>query len=67
MNLKNKMKNYGFWVSLGGAVVLLLQAIGFNVDIAYADSIITALCSLLVVLGIISDGDKGKGYIDKKK
>ncbi len=64
MKLKERAKNIGFWVSLLGSIFLILGAFGVKVPNATADSIVSAVCSLLVVLGIVSDPTKGSGYTD---
>lgn len=57
MTLKEKIKSYSFWVSLTSALVLILKVIGskfgFNIDATLASDIITSLCSILVITGII--------------
>ena len=57
MNLKEKVKSYSFWVSLSSAIILILKVIGtqfgFSIDATLASDLITSLCSILVVLGII--------------
>lgn len=67
-NLKNKVKNYGFWMSLTGAVILMLQTFGnycgFSINSVAIESIITSICGVLVVLGIISNPEKGYGFSD---
>ena len=55
MNWKNRLKNYNFWISLFSAVLLILQALKIEFDIAYINKIFTAVLGLLVVVGIISD------------
>lgn len=67
-NLKEKMKNYGFWTSLGAAVILFVQNLGnlfgFSVDSAIIDGIVSGLCGILVVLGIINNPKEGKWFAD---
>lgn len=57
MTIKEKMKSYNFWVSLASAVILILKVIGaqvgFTIDANFANDLITSLCSILVLLGII--------------
>lgn len=57
MNLKEKVKSYSFWVSLASAIVLVLKVIGsnfgFTIDATLASDLITSMCSVLVILGII--------------
>lgn len=57
MKLKDKIKSYSFWVSIASAVILILKVLGnrfgFTVDESMVSDIFTALCSVLVLLGII--------------
>ena len=55
MNWKNRLKNYNFWISLFSAILLILQALKIEFDVAYINEIFTAVLGLLVVVGIISD------------
>ncbi|MGD9901009.1 MAG: phage holin [Spirochaetales bacterium] len=68
MNLKQKVKNYGFWISLAAALILVLQtigeALGFKIDNELIMGIVTSVCGVFVVLGIISDPTSGSGYSD---
>ncbi len=65
MKLKERIKNAGFWVSLVSSILLIIGAFGVEIGSETASSIINAVCSLLVVLGIISDPTTGTGYLDK--
>lgn len=57
MTIKEKIKSYNFWVSLASAIILILKVLGnkfgFDVDETFASDLITCLCSILVILGII--------------
>ena len=57
MNLREKIKSYSFWVSLGSAIILILKVLGtrfgFHVDETMISDLFTALCSILVIMGII--------------
>lgn len=57
MKLKDKIKSYSFWVSLASAIVLILKVLGsrfgFTIDESMLSDLFTALCSILVLLGII--------------
>lgn len=55
MNWKKRLTNYNFWISMFSAVLLVLQALKIEFDIAYVNEIFTAVLGLLVVIGIISD------------
>ena len=58
MTLKDKAKTYNFWISLVSAVILIVRIIGdkFNIfiDTTLLMDITTGLCSIFVVLGILS-------------
>jgi len=57
MKLKDKIKSYSFWVSLASAIILILKILGnrfgFVIDETMVSDLFTALCSVLVLLGII--------------
>lgn len=65
--MKERFKNYGLWVSLASAVVMLLQAFGLKFDVPYVNEIITGILGFLVACGIISNPSIGTGYTDKKE
>ena len=71
LNLKNKIKNYGFWISLLSILFLIAKQIlnkcGIVVDEYFITEIISAICFLLITLGVISNPESGKGYNDIKK
>lgn len=56
--MKKRFTNYGFWISLSSAVVVLFEAIGravgFIPDGAVINNIIMAIAGVLVVLGVVS-------------
>lgn len=57
-----KLKNYGFWLSLAGAVVYLLQACGVKIEQPMVEGIVNGVCGILIVLGIINNPNEGKFY-----
>lgn len=68
----NKWRNYGMWVSIVAAVLLVLSAAGklFGFEIteelnANITGFAMAILGLLVILGIISNPKEGPGYTDK--
>ncbi|CAM3301666.1 MULTISPECIES: phage holin [Paenibacillus] len=68
----NKWRNYGMWVSIVAAVLLVLSAAGklFGFEIteelnANITGFAMAILGLLVILGIISNPKEGTGYTDK--
>ena len=56
--MKNKIKNYSFWVSLSGAIVVLVEAIGRAVGFIpngeIINDIIMAIAGVLVVFGVVT-------------
>ena len=58
MTLKDKAKTYNFWISIVSAAVLIARIIGdkFNIfiDTTLIMDITTGLCSIFVILGILS-------------
>lgn len=66
MQIKQRLKNVGFWVSLGAAIVLILDAFGVSINVPYAQEVINTVCSSLVLLGLLNDPTSGKGYLDGK-
>ncbi|OKP85835.1 phage holin [Paenibacillus sp. P32E] len=70
--MNSKWRNYGLWVSLTVAVLLGVQTTGaiFGVQLApekydEVTTAVNALLGVLVVLGILSNPEAGKGYTDK--
>lgn len=61
----NRWKNYGLWVSIFAFIPLVLNAFGLKVLPANYNELITALLSILVMAGIISNPETlTKGYLD---
>lgn len=56
--MKEKIKSYGFWVSLSGAVVVLVEtigkAVGFIPNGEIISNIIMGIAGILVVFGVVS-------------
>lgn len=56
--MKNKIKSYGFWTALAGAVVVLINALGkafgFSIDNEVVTNVIMAIAGVLVVLGVVT-------------
>ncbi|WP_342576540.1 phage holin [Paenibacillus sp. FSL M8-0142] len=68
----NKWRNYGMWVSIVAAVLLIVQASGDLFGFALTEelnakimALAVAVLGLLVLLGIISNPKEGKGYKDE--
>lgn len=54
MKLKERIKCKSFWAGLIGSVFLILSAFGVDVGDQTASAIVNAVCSLLVVTGIVT-------------
>ena len=67
MNWKNRLTNYNFWISIFSAILLVLQALKIELDIAYVNEIFTAVLGLLVVIGIINDPTRTSVKITAKE
>lgn len=71
--MKSKWSNYGVWVSLTAALLLVVQTVGaiFGVEFTpdkydEVTTAVNAVLGVLVVLGIVSNPEAGKGYTDKE-
>lgn len=64
--MKEKLKSKRFWITLVGAVIVLLQAIGLKVDVPAVNEIVTAICSIGIVLGVIIEDTKPKNSQDNE-
>ncbi|MGN1201368.1 MAG: hypothetical protein ACI4R8_03840 [Candidatus Caccovivens sp.] len=55
-NFFNKFRSYSFWVSLSGAIIILLnafgRAFGFKIENQIVEDCIMAVAGVLVVLGV---------------
>lgn len=62
--MKNKFKSYSFWMSVTGAVILVLnnlgKAFGFAVDSEAITQIVDSVCGVLILFGIITMTKSGK-------
>jgi len=66
-------KSYGFWTTLAGAVVILMNALGelfgFAIESKLIENVIMAVAGVLVALGIVSingGSKKQEGEEDKQ-
>ena len=62
-----RFKNYGLWVSIFAFIPLLLNAFGINILPGNYTELVNAFLGILVLAGIISNPQKGKGYLDPKE
>ena len=57
-NFFNKIKNYGFWVSLSASLIMLLNALGnafgFSIENQIVEDCIMSVAGVLVVLGVVT-------------
>lgn len=54
MNLREKLRSKGFWLSIGCVILMLIQLFGVKIDVPVANEVINVGLSVLAVLGIIS-------------
>ena len=59
-----KRKTTGFWISLSGAVALvvkiILESFGITFDVDSVNQIVTSICGILVVVGVLIPSDQYK-------
>lgn len=74
-NFFKKFRSYSFWISLSGAIILLINALGrafgFSIENQLVEDIILAIAGVLVVLGLVTmdvkPNDEEKEENDDKK
>lgn len=54
-----RFRNTGVLISLVGAIGIVLQQFGVEVDQVWLNNTITAICAVLVILGIANDPNTG--------
>lgn len=56
--MKEKIKFLSFWLGLGGAIIIIINSLssilGFEICTGDIENIILSVCSILVLLGIIT-------------
>lgn len=56
--MKQKFRSYSFWLSLTGAVIIVLNNLGkafnFSVDDKIISEIVNSICGVLIVLGVLT-------------
>lgn len=63
--MKNRLKNYGLWVSVLAFIPMVLEAFGVNLLPDNYDEIVKSLLSILVLAGLISNpSTENHGYLD---
>lgn len=63
--MNTKWKNYGLYASIAALIPLICEGFGIDVLPKNYQEIITSVLGILVLLGVVSSPEKGKGYIDK--
>ncbi len=67
-NLKSKMKTYSFWISLVSAVLIIVRILGeyfgWFINEKLVMDIVTGICGVLVLLGILSSPTKGEETVE---
>lgn len=67
-NLKSKMKTYSFWISLVSAVLIIVRILGeyfgWFINEKLLMDIVTGICGVLVLLGILSSPTKGEETVE---
>lgn len=48
-----KIKSVKFWLSLSGAIVIVLQLFGLRISAPFVNEVVGAICSVFVILGIM--------------
>lgn len=61
----NKYKNYGLWVAIFAFIPVLMESLGIDVLPTNYEELVKGLLGILVLAGIISNPEKGQGFIDK--
>lgn len=63
--MKNRLKNYGLWVSVAAFIPMVLEAFGLKVLPENYQELVKALFGILVFLGIINNPTtENKGFSD---
>ena len=69
-NFKKYMKrfqNVGTILAIVGAIGLILQQFGYKIDMEWLNNTATAMCSLLVLLGIANNPENSGIYLPMVK
>lgn len=69
--MKEKFKTTSFWLGISGALVIIADCISkiFNINIlsGYIDDIVITICSVLVLLGIVTKKNVGDSKDSSKE
>ena len=56
-----KIKSVKFWLSLSGAIVIVLQLFGLRISAPFVNEVVGAICSVFVILGIMAPDNGADG------
>lgn len=62
--MKNKLNNYGLWISLSALLCLILQDTIAGFDVGRYDLYVDTFLGVLIAAGIVSDPKTGKWFKD---
>ena len=62
---KNRLKNYGLWVSVFAFIPMFLEGFGIDILPSNYNDLVTAFLGILVLLGIINNPTSGTWYVDE--
>jgi phi LC3 family holin len=66
--LKKRYRNYGFWISLASAILLVLTSFGLKIDNEQIMNIVRAVLGTLTIVGVINNPTTdSSGYGDDPK
>ncbi len=67
MKLRERIKSPSFWAGIVGAVFLMLGAFGVEIGDRTASAAVNAVCSALVVLGIVTPSANAGQAVDEER
>lgn len=66
-DIVKKLRSPAFWLSLSGAVVMVLQLLGMRVNAPYVNEVISAVCSVFVITGIMTPDENSSDDVTVEK
>jgi uncharacterized membrane protein len=67
MNIKSRLRNKGLWVSVAALILLMVRALGYQVDEGQYNQIIDLILGILVAAGILNNPTtENSGFHDDK-
>lgn len=65
LNIKDRLRNYGLWVSVAALIPMVLKGFNINILPENYDQIIIAILSILVMAGILNNPTtECRGFLD---